>query len=204
MNSITFGELIKQLRIEKELALREVAAAIELDQSQLSKVERDKMIAPQRVIPKLSKFLGIDYKELQIKYLSDKLYKEFKNIDFSLESLEIVVKRIETEKSGTSYELEKKKLIKRIKEYLKNKPIEKVWLFGSFARNEENLDSDIDLLIRFLKPSKIDLFEYIGIRQDLEDLTGRQIDLVEEVQEIEKIKPFINKDKRLIYERKAV
>ena len=74
MNSITFGELIKQLRIEKELALREVAAAIELDQSQLSKVERDKMIAPQRVIPKLSKFLGIDYKELQIKYLSDKLY----------------------------------------------------------------------------------------------------------------------------------
>ena len=204
MNSITFGELIKQLRIEKELALREVAAAIELDQSQLSKVERDKMIAPQRVIPKLSKFLGIDYKELQIKYLSDKLYKEFKNIDFSLESLEIVVKRIETEKSGTSYELEKKKLIKRIKEYLKNKPIEKVWLFGSFARNEENLDSDIDLLIRFLKPSKIDLFEYIGIRQDLEDLTGRQVDLVEEGQEIEKIKPFINKDKRLIYERKAV
>ena len=204
MNSITFGELIKQLRIEKELALREVAAAIELDQSQLSKVERDKMIAPQRVIPKLSKFLGIDYKELQIKYLSDKLYKEFKNIDFSLESLEIVVKRIETEKSGTSYELEKKKLIKRIKEYLKNKPIEKVWLFGSFARNEENLDSDIDLLIRFLKPSKIDLFEYIGIRQDLEDLTGRQIDLVQEGQEIEKIKPFINKDKRLIYERKAV
>jgi len=204
MNSITFGELIKQLRIEKELALREVAAAIELDQSQLSKVERDKMIAPQRVIPKLSKFLGIDYKELQIKYLSDKLYKEFKNIDFSLESLEITVKRIETEKSGTSYELEKKKLIKRIKEYLKNKPIEKVWLFGSFARNEENLDSDIDLLIRFLKPSKIDLFEYIGIRQDLEDLTGRQIDLVEEGQEIEKIKPFINKDKRLIYERKAV
>ena len=204
MNSITFGELIKQLRIEKELALREVAAAIELDQSQLSKVERDKMIAPQRVIPKLSKFLGIDYKELQIKYLSDKLYKEFKNIDFSLESLEIAVKRIETEKSGTSYELEKKKLIKRIKEYLKNKPIEKVWLFGSFARNEQNLDSDIDSLIRFLKPSKIDLFEYIGIRQDLEDLTGRQIDLVEEGQEIEKIKPFINKDKRLIYERKAV
>jgi len=204
MKSITFGELIKQLRIDKELALREVAAAIELDQSQLSKVERDKMIAPQRVIPKLSKCLDIDYKELQIKYLSDKFYKEFKNIDFSLESLEIVVKRLETENSGTSYELEKKKLIKRIREYLKNKPIEKVWLFGSFARNEESLDSDIDLLIRFSQQSKIDLFDYIGIRQDLEDLTGRQVDLVEEGQELEKIKPFINKDKRLIYEKKAV
>lgn len=204
MNSITFGELIKQARIENKLALREVAAAIELDQSQLSKIERDKMIAPQRVIPKISKCLGIDYKALQIKYLSDKLYKEFKNIDFSLESLEIAVKRLETEKSGTSYELEKKKLIKRIRNYLQKKPIEKVWLFGSFARDEESLDSDIDLLIRFSKPSKIDLFEYIGIRQDLEDLTGRQVDLVEEGQEIEKIKPFINKDKQLIYERKAV
>lgn len=204
MNAITFGELIKQARIEKELALREVAAAIELDQSQLSKIERDKMIAPQRVITKLSKCLDFNYKELQIKYLSDKLYKEFKNTDFSLESLEIAVKRLETDKSGTSYELEKKKLIKRIRNYFKNKPIEKVWLFGSFARNEERLDSDIDLLIRFSKPSKIDLFEYIGIRQDLEDLTGRQIDLVEEGQEVEKIKPFINKDKKLIYERKAL
>lgn len=204
MNSITFGELIKRLRIEKKLALREVAAAIELDQSQLSKIERDKMIAPQRVITKLSKYLGINYKELQIKYLSDRLFKEFKNVDFSLESLEIAVKRLETEKSGTTYEVEKKKLIKKIKDYFKKKPIEKVWLFGSFARNEESRDSDIDILIRFTKPNKIDLFDYIGICQDLEDLTGRQVDLVEEGQELEKIKPFINRDKKLIYERKAV
>ncbi len=204
MNSITFGELIKKSRKEKGLALREVASSIELDQSQLSKIERDKMIAPQRIISKLSKCLGVGYKELQIKYLSDRLYKEFKNVDFNIESLEIAVKRIEKENSGTSYELEKKKLIKKVKEYFKNKPIEKVWLFGSFARNEEGLDSDIDILIRFVKPNKIDLFEYIGIRQDLEEITGRQVDLVEEGQELEKIKPFINKDKRLIYERKAV
>jgi len=204
MNSITFGELIKNQRLEKKLALREVSSAIELDQSLLSKIERDKMIAPQRIIKLLANTLDLDYKELQIKYLSDKLYKEFKGVDFSLESLELAVKRIEHESSGTSYELEKKNLIKKIKTYFKNRPIEKVWLFGSFARNEESLDSDIDLLIRFTKPNKIDLFDYIGIRQDLEDLTGRQIDLVEEGQELEKIKPFIKKDKKLIYERKAI
>ena len=204
MNSITFGELIKNRRISLKLALREVSSGIELDQSLLSKIERDKMIAPQRIIKALSRSLKIDYKELQIKYLSDKLYREFRNIDFSIESLELAVKKLETHGKGTSYELEKKKLIKRIKSYFEDKPIEKVWLFGSFARDEESIDSDIDLLIRFEKPNKIDLFDYIGIRQDLEDLTGRQVDLVEEGQEIEKIKPFIHRDRKLIYERKAI
>ncbi len=203
MNSTTFGELIKQARIEKGLALREVAAAIALDQSQLSKVERDKMVAPQRVISKLATCLDVEYKELQIKYLSDKLYQELIDVDFSMESLKLAGKRLATEKSTISSDAAKKKLIKRIASYLKNKPIERVWVFGSFARNEEGVDSDIDLLIRFSKPNKMDLFEYIGIRQDLEDLTGRPIDLVEEGQELEKIKPFINKDKQLIYERKA-
>lgn len=78
--------------------LREVASSIDLDQSQLSKIERDKMIAPQRIITRLSKCLGIKYKKLQIKYLSDKLYKDFKNVDFNIESLEIAVKRIEKER----------------------------------------------------------------------------------------------------------
>lgn len=62
MESITFGELIKKNRREKKLALREVAAAIQLDQSLLSKIERNKIIAPDRIILPLSKCLGIDYK----------------------------------------------------------------------------------------------------------------------------------------------
>jgi len=204
MKSETFGELIKRKRLENKMALREVSGAIEFDQSLLSKVERDKIIMPSKLILRLSKCLGLDYKELQIKYLSDRLYKELKSVDFSLESLEVVVKRIEKEHTGTSYEMEKKKLIKKIRNYFKNRPIEKVWLFGSFARNEEGYDSDIDLLVRFTKPNRIDLFDYIGIRQDLEDLTGRQVDLVEEGQELEKIKPIITKERKLIYERKAV
>ena len=44
MDSITFGELIKNQRTKKQLPLREIASAIELDQSLLSKIERDKII----------------------------------------------------------------------------------------------------------------------------------------------------------------
>ena len=99
--------------------------------------------------------------------------------------------------------MERKKLVKKIKKYLSSQPIDKAWIFGSFAREEESYDSDIDLLIRFKRPHKIDLFEYVGIRQDLEDITGRQIDLVEEGQELPKIRELIEQEKRLIYECQA-
>jgi len=203
MNSETFGELIRKKRIEKRLALRELANKIDLDQSTLSKVERNELIAPPRIINSLSASLGLEYKELQIKYLSEKLYQELKDWDYSVESLELAKKRIEKEKTGTNFELERKKLVGRIEKYLSNQPIEKAWLFGSFAREEESYDSDIDLLIRFRQPHKIDLFEYVGMRQDLEDITGRQVDLVEEGQELPKIRGIIEQEKRLIYERKA-
>jgi len=203
MNSETFGELIRKKRIEKRLALRELANKIDLDQSTLSKVERNELIAPPRIINSLSASLGLEYKDLQIKYLSEKLYQELKDWDYSVESLELAKKRIEKEKTGTNFELERKKLVGRIEKYLSNQPIEKAWLFGSFAREEESYDSDIDLLIRFRQPHKIDLFEYVGMRQDLEDITGRQVDLVEEGQELPKIRGIIEQEKRLIYERKA-
>jgi len=200
----TFGAFIKKKRIEENLALREVCAAIELDQSLLSKIERDKMIAPQRIIKGLANILGQDYEELQILYLSEKLFKEFKHMDFILESLQLALKRIEFQNGDKKFVDEKQNLINRITDYFVDKPIDKVWVFGSFARGEERIDSDIDLLIKFKKPNKIDLFDYVGIRQDLEDLTGREIDLVEEGQELDKIKPFILKDRKLIYERKAI
>ena len=202
MNSETFGELLKKARVDKGKTLREVAGDIKFDQSLLSKIERNKFEAPAKIIKPLSKSLDLDYKVLQTKYLSEKLYKELKDMDYSFEALEVSIKRIEQEKSGTTQELKRQNLINNIKKYLKKVPIEKAWLFGSFARNDESLDSDIDLLIRFSKTHKIDLFEYVGIRQDLEDITGRQIDLVEVGQELDIVKSVIHLEKQLIYERK--
>ena len=203
MKSETLGELIRKKRVEKGLALRELASKIDLDQSTLSKIERNEITAPLRIINPLSQSLDLEYKDLQIKYLSEKLYQELKELDYSVESLEIAKKRLEKERSGTTFEMERKKLVKKIKKYLSSQPIDKAWIFGSFAREEESYDSDIDLLIRFKRPHKIDLFEYVGIRQDLEDITGRQIDLVEEGQELPKIRELIEQEKRLIYECQA-
>jgi hypothetical protein len=93
-------------------------------------------------------------------------------------------------------------LVNKITRYLSNQPIAKAWLFGSYARSEENKNSDIDIIVNFTPGTKITLFKYAHILNDLQTLTGRKVDLVEEGQ----LKSFAinsaNNDKILIYERK--
>lgn len=203
MNSETFGEQIRRIRQEKRLSLRKLASKIDFDQSTLSKIERNEAIAPSKLIKPLSKHLSINYKELQIKYLSERLFYELKNEDYGMESIEITKKRLEKERSGTNFKIKREKIIKDIINYLSSKPIEKAWLFGSFAREEESYDSDVDLLIRFKKPNKIDLFEYVGLNQELEDLIGRQIDLVEEGYVLPNVQKQIDREKILIYDEET-
>lgn len=49
-------------------------------------------------------------------------------------------------------------------------------LFGSVARDEASPESDIDLLVEFDKP--IGLFEFVDLKNYLESILGRQVDLV--------------------------
>jgi predicted nucleotidyltransferase len=48
-------------------------------------------------------------------------------------------------------------------------------LFGSAARNEARPESDIDFLVEFSQP--VGLFQFIGLKQYLESLLGRPVDL---------------------------
>jgi predicted nucleotidyltransferase len=49
-------------------------------------------------------------------------------------------------------------------------------IFGSVARNEETEESDIDILIEFGQP--VGLFEFVRIKDQLEKLLNRPVDLV--------------------------
>ncbi len=90
--------------------------------------------------------------------------------------------------------------IDAIRRYLSTAPIEKAWLFGSFARGEQTEDSDIDLLVQFTKGIRLGL-RYFHILNDLETLSKRKIDLVEVSTLDPRVVPFVNKDRILIYER---
>lgn len=89
-----------------------------------------------------------------------------------------------------------------IQEYFKTKPIDKVWIFGSFARGEEREDSDVDMLIRFLPDAKVGL-AYFGMICDLENLLKRPVDLVVDGDLLPFAQDSANQDKILIYERVA-
>jgi predicted nucleotidyltransferase len=58
--------------------------------------------------------------------------------------------------------------------------VKKVTLFGSYASGNHTAESDIDLLVEFdAKPrSPVTLFTVIGLKQDLEQLTGKEVDVV--------------------------
>jgi len=95
-----------------------------------------------------------------------------------------------------------RELINKLQDYLSKMPIEKAWIFGSLSRGEWHAKSDIDILVKYLQPKTIDLFDYVSYIVDLEKITKRKIDLVEEGFELDFAKKNIENDKILIYERK--
>ena len=55
--------------------------------------------------------------------------------------------------------------------------VDKIGLFGSHARGEEQAESDIDLLVRFSAPVG---WEFVDLEEYLEEILGRRVDLVTE------------------------
>lgn len=72
--------------------------------------------------------------------------------------------------------MRREETLKRIKEILTTHRIPHAYLFGSFARKERSC-KDIDIAIE--KPAgKFSLFDLVGIQQELEDSTGKKVDVV--------------------------
>lgn len=74
----------------------------------------------------------------------------------------------------------------------------KIGIFGSYARDENNDNSDIDILYSF--EEAVGLFKLIGIKVDLEERLNKKIDLVSEKYANLNLKPAILRDLKVIYE----
>lgn len=99
--------------------------------------------------------------------------------------------------------METNKIIEILKNYFKTKPVNRAYLFGSYVRNEQTTESDIDVLVELDFSIPIG-FEYIKMCLDLEDLTGKKVDLVCEGAVSKYIAPFINQEKKLVYEKSDI
>ncbi|MDR2626517.1 MAG: nucleotidyltransferase domain-containing protein [Dysgonamonadaceae bacterium] len=97
----------------------------------------------------------------------------------------------------------KQAIVNKLKAFFPAYPVEKAWIFGSYARGEETRTSDIDLLVRFDKDAHLSLFDYIGIKLDLEDTLRKKVDLVEKGYLRRWAQESAERDKILIYERNS-
>jgi uncharacterized protein len=90
--------------------------------------------------------------------------------------------------------------IKTIKEYFQTHPVLKAYLFGSYARNEADNESDIDILVELDYSQKIGL-QFIQMKIDLEILLNTKVDLVSSNGLSKYVIPLIDGEKKLIYAR---
>jgi predicted nucleotidyltransferase len=67
-------------------------------------------------------------------------------------------------------------LLKSHKRRLKKFGVHSVSIFGSIVRNQARKNSDVDILVDFEKP--VGLFEFARLKLYLEELLGREVDLV--------------------------
>ena len=82
-----FGAMICSHRKKHGLPLRKVAAALDIDTSTLSKIEKGERAASPKMIPVITQLFRLDFKATQIKYLSQTLIDEFGDEPFFEETL---------------------------------------------------------------------------------------------------------------------
>ncbi len=59
---------------------------------------------------------------------------------------------------------------------LKKNKVKKAGIFGSYSQGKQTRNSDIDILVEVKRGTG--LFEFVGIKQELEEKLGKKVDLV--------------------------
>ena len=67
----------------------------------------------------------------------------------------------------------------KIEEFCLRWKIVEFSLFGSALREDFDLDSDVDILVSLSEDADLDLYDWIAMIEELEEIFGREVDLVE-------------------------
>lgn len=97
-------------------------------------------------------------------------------------------------KSNREIKIALEKLKPLLKEHYQ---VETIGFFGSYAREEQNKNSDIDILVEFTDSNSIDLFDFI----ELEDFLSKQLGVKVDLATKKALKPLIKEQilKETIY-----
>jgi predicted nucleotidyltransferase len=81
--------------------------------------------------------------------------------------------------------------------------IKRVAVFGSFARGDDTPGSDIDLLVEIEEPRKIPIgfFTWVRLERELSEKLGKNVDLVSNKGLSPYIRPHIEEDLVVLYDK---
>ena len=90
----TFGEYIKRLRTENGFTLTQLAAKLDLDSANLSKIENNKREFDERRLTLLSKVFDLDIAKLRTEFFSDFIAKKLYENNCDEETLVLAEEKV--------------------------------------------------------------------------------------------------------------
>lgn len=90
----TLGDTLKSAREEKEMILRKVAAEVDIDQSLISKFEKNERKPTKEQLIRLASFYNLSERELTINWYSEKIADELKYTESTSEILKVAEEKI--------------------------------------------------------------------------------------------------------------
>lgn len=90
----TLANILKELRIQKKLTIKDVAQKTKIDASLISRFEHGERLPTKEQIKKLAKFYKVAESSLLISLLSEKIYNEIADEDIALQALQVAESRV--------------------------------------------------------------------------------------------------------------
>lgn len=90
----SLGNILREMRENKQLPLRTVAAFLDIDPAIMSRIERGQRNASREHVLKLAEYFNVDENELLIAWLSDKVVYELADEENALEALKVAEEKV--------------------------------------------------------------------------------------------------------------
>jgi predicted nucleotidyltransferase len=124
------------------------------------------------------------------------LVYEVEDEDMALQALQVAEERVAY---SAFKKIDRKAILRQVKNGIKKFPqVEKAWIYGSFAREDDGPGSDVDIALQ--ASSTFTYFDLAEVQHQLENIINRKAD----VGFIDSFKPYIfehvKPDLKLIYE----